>query len=65
MGRVKKQKISAELESLRQQAERLAIARGHSWSWVLKADEERLRDYLENPIYPAWWEMGFGRREKI
>jgi hypothetical protein len=49
-------------ESLELQAGRLATSKGHSWSWIKKANTERLLDYLENPIYPSWWELGLGRR---
>jgi hypothetical protein len=61
---MKAKAVSEELESLRSQAERLASLKGHSWSWIAQADENRLKDYLENPVYPSWWSLGLGRREK-
>lgn len=37
--------------NLELQAGRLASSLGHSWTWIKKASESRLLDYLENPIY--------------
>jgi hypothetical protein len=54
-------KVSEELQSLREQVERLASCRGHSWSWIRTASEERLKDYIANPVFPSWWSLGIGR----